>query len=83
MILTDQVCGLRTKEDICKFSYMSKDKFNLQIGVAKSTKQGSPVSGDTSIQTRLEDGKYLIALSDGMGSGTLWKQEYDIPPGEP
>ena len=69
MILTDQVCGLRTKEDVCKFSYMSKDKFNLQIGVAKSTKHGSPVSGDTSIQTRLDDGKYLLALSDGMGSG--------------
>ena len=65
----NQVCGLRTKEDVCKFSYMSQDKLNLQIGIAKSTKDGSPVSGDTSIQTRLEDGKYLIALSDGMGSG--------------
>ena len=29
----------------------------------------SPVSGDTSIQTKLGDGKYLLALSDGMGSG--------------
>ena len=67
--LVNQVCGLRKKQDICKFSYMSKDKLNLQIGIAKSTKSGSPVSGDTSIQTRLEDGKYLIALSDGMGSG--------------
>ena len=67
--LSDQICGLRINEDVCKFSYMSRDKFNLQIGIAKSTKEGSPVSGDTSIQTRLEDGKYLIALSDGMGSG--------------
>lgn len=67
--LVEQSCGLRKEEDICKFTYMSKDKFNLQIGIAKSTKEGSPISGDTSIQTRLEDGKYLIALSDGMGSG--------------
>ena len=67
--LTEQVCGLRTKEDICKFTYMSKDKHSLQIGIAKSTKDGSPVSGDTSTQIRLEDGKYLLALSDGMGSG--------------
>ena len=67
--LVDQSCGLRKNEDVCMFSFMSKDKFNLQIGIAKSTKDGSPVSGDTSIQTRLEDGKYLIALSDGMGSG--------------
>lgn len=69
IILANQVCGLRTKQDMCKFTYMSKDKHNLQIGIAKSTKNGSPVSGDTSIQTRLEDGKYLIGLSDGMGSG--------------
>ena len=69
MNLCNQFCGLRKNEDICKFTFMSKDKHNLQIGIAKSTKEGSPVSGDTSVQTRLEDGKYLIALSDGMGSG--------------
>ena len=69
MNLSNQDCGLRKGEDMCKFSYMSKDKLNLQIGIAKSTKDGSPVSGDTSTQIRLEDGKYLIALSDGMGSG--------------
>ena len=27
------------------------------------------MSGDTSIQTKLNDGKYLLAISDGMGSG--------------
>ena len=69
MNLCEQTCGLRKQQDMCKFVYMSKDKYNLQIGIAKSTKNGSPVSGDTSIQTKLEDGKYLIALSDGMGSG--------------
>lgn len=69
MNLCNQLCGYRKNKDICQFTFMSKDKHNLQIGIAKSTKEGSPVSGDTSIQTRLEDGKYLIALSDGMGSG--------------
>jgi len=69
MNLSNHICGLRKDTDICKFTFMSKDKHNLQIGIAKSTKEGSVVSGDTSIQTKLEDGKYLIALSDGMGSG--------------
>ena len=69
LTLVEQTCGLRTKQDSCMFSYMSQDKHNLQIGIAKSTKNGSPVSGDTSTQIRLEDGKYLLALSDGMGSG--------------
>ena len=27
------------------------------------------VSGDSNVETRLDDGKYLIAISDGMGSG--------------
>lgn len=67
--LSKQSCGLRKEEDGCVFTYMSKDKYKLQIGIAKATKDGSPVSGDTSIQTRLEDGKYLLAISDGMGSG--------------
>ena len=46
-----------------------KDNFNLQIGIAKSTKSDSPVSGDSILHIKLQDGKYLLALSDGMGSG--------------
>ena len=51
------------------FSYMAEDKFLLQIGQATKTKNGSPVSGDSCLQIRLSDGKYLLAISDGMGSG--------------
>lgn len=50
-------------------SYLSADKFIVQIGQATKIKEDSPVSGDSSLQIRLNDGKYLIALSDGMGSG--------------
>ena len=69
MIIQHQNCGLRLNEDTCSFTYIARDKFNLQVGIARSTKSGSPVSGDTSIQTKLGDGKYLLAISDGMGSG--------------
>ena len=69
MIIQKQECGLRLNKNICKFTYISDDKFNIQIGNAKSTKAGSPVSGDSSLQIKLDDGKYLLALSDGMGSG--------------
>ena len=51
------------------FSYLSEDKYLLQIGQATKIKDNSPVSGDSILQIRLNDGKYLIALSDGMGSG--------------
>ena len=69
MIMQKQECGLRLEKNICKFTYISDDNYHIQIGTAKSTKADSPVSGDSSLETRLEDGKYLLALSDGMGSG--------------
>lgn len=69
MIMQKQECGLRLNKEICKFTYLSDDNYKVQIGTTKSTKSGSPVSGDSSLQIKLEDGKYLLALSDGMGSG--------------
>ena len=49
--------------------YESEDKFKLEIGISRTTKSNSEISGDSSIQTKLKDGKYLLAISDGMGSG--------------
>lgn len=69
MILQKQECGLRLNKDKCLYTFISQDKQILEIGVAKATKADSISSGDSSIQTRLEDGKYLVAISDGMGSG--------------
>ena len=69
LIIQTQECGLREDKQICKFVYYSQDKFKLQVGVATSTKAESPVSGDSNIETKLDDGKYLLAISDGMGSG--------------
>lgn len=67
--LQKTTCGMKKNNDICSFKYMSKNNYSLQIGIAKTTKNGSPVSGDTSLKMKLEDGKQLIAISDGMGSG--------------
>ena len=69
MMLQKQECGLRLGKSTCSYTYVAEDKQNIQIGVARATKTGSSISGDSSIQTRLDDGKYLLAISDGMGSG--------------
>ncbi len=69
MQLQKQECGLRKNKPECVYTYFSKDQYTLNIGVAQSTKKGSPVSGDTWLNAKLEDGKILIAISDGMGSG--------------
>lgn len=69
MVLQKQECGIRTNQKQCVFTFLSQDKQTLQIGIAKATKTDSTISGDTNTQVKLDDGKYLIALSDGMGSG--------------
>lgn len=62
-------CSIQKANDICYFKYISKNKYKLQIGLARAKKDGSPVSGDTTLKMKLQDGKQLIAISDGMGSG--------------
>ncbi len=69
VVLQKQKCGLRANDDTCVYTFTSEDNFTLQVGLAKTKKEDSIVSGDTTLQTRLEDGKYLLAISDGMGSG--------------
>ena len=62
-------CGIKQEQKICYQTYLSKDLYHMQIGIAKTNKDGENVSGDSSLQISLEDGKYLLAISDGMGSG--------------
>ena len=46
-----------------------KDKFIINKTVLTKTKDKSEISGDSNLLLELEDGKYMVALSDGMGSG--------------
>lgn len=43
--------------------------YDAVFGVAKVTKQNSSASGDTHSVTKISEDKFLVALSDGMGSG--------------
>lgn len=49
-------------------------KYKLLIGIAETTKNKSEMSGDSNIRTKLHDGKYMLAISDGMGSGERAKK---------
>lgn len=69
MEVDDQKCGMRLNKDICEFTYISSAKYMLQIGIAKAKKNDSIVSGDIISNMKLKDGKYMLAISDGMGSG--------------
>ncbi len=52
-----------------RLNFLSDDKYVMAIGTAEATKSKSEISGDSVLNIRLKDGKYLIAISDGMGSG--------------
>lgn len=51
--------------------FVDKPKFSINVGVATMPKDGSEASGDTYSCGSLESGKYILALTDGMGSGSL------------
>ena len=69
IVIKKERCGIKQNQNICYQTYISKDKYGMQIGIAKTNKNGENVSGDSNMQISLEDGKYLLAISDGMGSG--------------
>ena len=51
-----------------------KQEYKIVVGASTATKHKSEVSGDSNIRTKLHDGKYMIAISDGMGSGQAAKK---------
>lgn len=57
-----------------KLSFLSDDKYVMAMGTAETTKNKSELSGDAMLNIRLKDGKYLVAISDGMGTGTKARQ---------
>lgn len=57
-----------------RLNFISDDKYIMAIGNAENTKSQSDISGDSTLTIRLKDGKYLVAISDGMGSGVEAKQ---------
>ena len=57
-----------------KYTFLSDDKFEMAIGNSMATKSKSEVSGDSTLSIRLKDGKYLVAISDGMGTGNQAKK---------
>ena len=71
-------CGLKLEEDNCKLIFASEDNLKLELGISKRAKDEEAVSGDSSLQTKLQDGKYLLAISDGMGSGVMARKSSQI-----
>lgn len=51
-----------------------KPAFDAAFGVASAKKEGETASGDTHSVIKIDERKFMVALSDGMGSGEYARQ---------
>lgn len=64
-----------SKKSICKLKLIEEKKYRLTTAIAKASKTNSRESGDSHTVMELNNGSYLLALSDGMGSGAKAREE--------
>ena len=69
MIKESSECVQNHKTGICTLKLVEEETFRVTTGVAKLGKYEASVSGDNYTFMNTGDGKYIVALSDGMGSG--------------
>lgn len=63
------ICTARAGDSSCHLRYYPELNYRLSLGVAATGKNGSIVSGDSYAFIHLKGGRFVMALSDGMGSG--------------
>ncbi len=80
--IVSSACGVRmqkAEEALCNagsyrtMRFEQAKRFNVSTGVARLAK--TEVSGDSHVAVRLKDGRYLLMLCDGMGSGEAAHRE--------
>lgn len=59
----------KARDGSCTLSLTEEENLKVSTGIARLEKSGSEVSGDSFTFLNTGNGKYIIALSDGMGSG--------------
>lgn len=60
---------------VCSIKLVEEKKFRIKSTTISSHKYTSQESGDSHTSINLPDGKFLLAISDGMGSGSKAKAE--------
>lgn len=74
MLRAQRSCG----EKICNLRFREQERFRADVGLAQLAREQSERSGDNYVFQPLGDGKYVLAISDGMGSGTQASAESSI-----
>lgn len=66
-----------TKETIA-FTFVEDTRFQNVQGIARVKKDGEQISGDNFSFQELENGEFIMSLSDGMGSGSVACKESEL-----
>lgn len=69
MIKDKSDCVHNHRSGICNLKLVEEEVFSVTTGVARTSKYEDQVSGDNYTFMNTGDGKYVLALSDGMGTG--------------
>ena len=64
-----QYCKADQGTDTCTFTLVEAQTYRIATGIARVAKDNKWISGDNYSFIDLEDGKRMMAISDGMGSG--------------
>lgn len=69
MTIEQHICMGNGLDHKCKVSFQETICYNVTTGVVRAAKNPDEICGDSYTSIPLKDGKYMLALSDGMGSG--------------
>jgi stage II sporulation protein E len=69
MVKEEPECHQKLKSNLCNLKLVESETYRVTTGVAKVSKHDRTVSGDSYTFMNTGDGKYIVALSDGMGAG--------------
>ena len=75
MVKENTVCSASKRNTRCTVKYIEEEVYQISTGIAQFKKEGQVKCGDHYSFMQLKDGKYVLALSDGMGSGDRASKE--------
>ncbi|WP_058486503.1 stage II sporulation protein E [Defluviitalea phaphyphila] len=75
MKIVNTRCSAVVNKDKCKLKLIEEEKYRVVTAIAREAKDYSNISGDSYSSIELKDGQFLLALSDGMGTGIKASEE--------
>lgn len=68
-------CMIKEGTNLCYFKLAEAVKYQISTGISRQVKDESGLSGDNYSFIELDGGRYMMALSDGMGTGPIASME--------